>query len=128
MVIHTPRLCGEPGFRTRLEQREEAPIRCREVLDTPEAVAEATHPEMGESEHPLSRRSSHQKQHRIERAAHSAQADETPSAGDKSKAEKLLARIAKEFGKRGCQVKVDDMFVSWDEKSGKSKGFVYIHT
>lgn len=41
MVIHTPRLCGEPGFKTRLEQREEAPIRCREVLDSEEAVAAA---------------------------------------------------------------------------------------
>lgn len=39
MVIHTPRLCGEPGFKTRLEQREEAPIQCREVLDSEEAVA-----------------------------------------------------------------------------------------
>ncbi len=33
MVIHTPRLCGEPGFRTQLEQREETYIRCREVVD-----------------------------------------------------------------------------------------------
>lgn len=38
MVINTPRLCGEPGFRTRLEQREEALIRCREILDSPEDV------------------------------------------------------------------------------------------
>ena len=33
MVIHTPRLCGEPGFKNRLQQREEAHIRCREILD-----------------------------------------------------------------------------------------------
>ncbi|KAI5122070.1 hypothetical protein M0805_006053 [Coniferiporia weirii] len=39
MVINTPRLCGEPGFKTRLEQRDEAFIRCREVLDSEEAIA-----------------------------------------------------------------------------------------
>lgn len=43
---------------------------------------------------------------------------------DKSKAEKLLARIAKEFGKKGSNVKADDMFIPWDEKTGKSKGCV----
>lgn len=33
MVIHTPRLCGEPGFKTRVEQGEEAYIRCRQIVD-----------------------------------------------------------------------------------------------
>ena len=33
MVIHTPRLCSEPGFKTRLEQRREAVIQCREIVD-----------------------------------------------------------------------------------------------
>jgi len=33
LVIHTPRLCGEPGFKSRLEQMPEAAIRCREVLN-----------------------------------------------------------------------------------------------
>ncbi|CAL1704373.1 unnamed protein product [Somion occarium] len=34
-VIHiaTPRLCGEPGFRSRLDAREESFIRCREILN-----------------------------------------------------------------------------------------------
>lgn len=41
MVIHTPRLCGVPGFHTRLEQRAEAPVRCREILPTQEDVASA---------------------------------------------------------------------------------------
>ena len=41
---------------------------------------------------------------------------------DKSKVDKLLARIAKEFSKKGSPVKVDDMFIPWDEKTGKSKG------
>lgn len=34
LVINTPRLCGEPGFRSPLDSRDEAPIRCREVVDT----------------------------------------------------------------------------------------------
>ncbi|KAI0831424.1 hypothetical protein BC628DRAFT_1407888 [Trametes gibbosa] len=37
-VVHiaTPRLCGEPGFRSRVDAEEEHFIRCREVLDGPE--------------------------------------------------------------------------------------------
>ncbi|KAH9484225.1 Protein OS-9-like protein [Psilocybe cubensis] len=34
LVIHTPRLCGEPGFRSRRDSVGEAEIRCREVVDT----------------------------------------------------------------------------------------------
>lgn len=41
---------------------------------------------------------------------------------DKSKLEKLLAKVAKEFSKKGCPIKADDIFVPWDESSGKSKG------
>ncbi|KAF8274961.1 hypothetical protein EI94DRAFT_1768293 [Lactarius quietus] len=33
LVINTPRLCGEPGFKSRVDQHEEALIRCREVVD-----------------------------------------------------------------------------------------------
>ena len=33
LVINTPRLCGEPGFKSRVDQHEEAPIRCRLVVD-----------------------------------------------------------------------------------------------
>ena len=33
LVIHTPRLCGEPGFKSRRDSVDEAPIRCREVVD-----------------------------------------------------------------------------------------------
>lgn len=46
---------------------------------------------------------------------------------DRSKLEKLLARISKEFGRKGAPIKPDDMFVPWDEKSGKSKGCVVLH-
>ncbi|KAJ2912307.1 hypothetical protein MD484_g8115, partial [Candolleomyces efflorescens] len=33
LVIHTPRLCGEPGFKSKRDSGEETPIRCREVVD-----------------------------------------------------------------------------------------------
>ncbi|KAF8163220.1 hypothetical protein B0H34DRAFT_794953 [Crassisporium funariophilum] len=33
LVVHTPRLCGEPGFKSRRDAGEEAQIRCREVVD-----------------------------------------------------------------------------------------------
>jgi len=35
LVIHTPRLCGEPGFKSRAEHSEAAPIRCRQIMDDP---------------------------------------------------------------------------------------------
>lgn len=37
LVIHTPRLCGEPGFKSHLEQVPEAEIQCREVLSDGES-------------------------------------------------------------------------------------------
>lgn len=33
LVVQTPRLCGEPGFRSRRDTGEEAEIRCREIVD-----------------------------------------------------------------------------------------------
>ncbi|KZT44058.1 hypothetical protein SISSUDRAFT_968615, partial [Sistotremastrum suecicum HHB10207 ss-3] len=48
LVIHTPRLCNEPGFKSRLEQMEEAPIRCRQIVDDVKGVE----PSLAESEHP----------------------------------------------------------------------------
>ena len=41
---------------------------------------------------------------------------------DASKRDKLLARIAKDFGRKGAPVKTEDMFVPWDDAKGKSKG------
>lgn len=32
LVIHTPRLCGEPGFKSERDTHEESVLRCREVL------------------------------------------------------------------------------------------------
>jgi translation initiation factor 3 subunit B len=43
---------------------------------------------------------------------------------DKSKLDKLLAKIAKEFSRKGAPVKVDDIFVPWDDTKDKSKGCV----
>ena len=45
---------------------------------------------------------------------------------DNSKLEKLLAKICKEFGKKGAHIRPDDIFVPWDEKTGKSKGYASI--
>ncbi|KAF8349972.1 hypothetical protein F5887DRAFT_877182 [Amanita rubescens] len=45
---------------------------------------------------------------------------------DKSKEERLLTKIAKEFTKKGVSIKPDDIYLPWDNKSGKSKGFVFI--
>lgn len=51
LVINTPRLCGEPGFKSRLDQREEAFIRCREVVDA-DGLA-AANPDIPEADHPI---------------------------------------------------------------------------
>ncbi|PPQ70956.1 hypothetical protein CVT24_009956 [Panaeolus cyanescens] len=34
LVVHTPRLCGEPGFKSRRDIVEDSQIRCREVVET----------------------------------------------------------------------------------------------
>lgn len=52
LVIHTPRLCGEPGFKSRLEQMPETAIRCREVVDNVESVD----PTLPEARHPFKRK------------------------------------------------------------------------
>ncbi|KAF9015242.1 translation initiation factor eIF-3b [Cyathus striatus] len=45
---------------------------------------------------------------------------------DKSKAEKLFAKVAKEFSRKGVSIKPDDIFMPWDEAVGKSKGYLFI--
>ena len=48
LVIHTPRLCVEPGFKSRRDAEKQAQIRCREIVDKkPEDQAQlppAEHP------------------------------------------------------------------------------------
>ena len=54
LVINTPRLCGEPGFKSRNDQRDAALIRCRQVVDaTTLANADSSLPE---ADHPFSQR------------------------------------------------------------------------
>ncbi|KDR85099.1 hypothetical protein GALMADRAFT_233724 [Galerina marginata CBS 339.88] len=45
---------------------------------------------------------------------------------DKSKLERLLTKVVKEFSKKGVSVKADDMYMPWDNASGKSKGFMFV--
>jgi protein OS-9 len=48
LVVHTPRLCGEPGFKSRHETSEESLIRCREIVhsmpDLQANIPDADHP------------------------------------------------------------------------------------
>ncbi|KAL0951051.1 hypothetical protein HGRIS_007791 [Hohenbuehelia grisea] len=45
---------------------------------------------------------------------------------DKSKYDRLVAKIAKDFNKKGCSIKPDDIFMPWDDAAGKSKGYLFI--
>jgi hypothetical protein len=41
---------------------------------------------------------------------------------DKSRLERLLSKIAKEFTRKGAAIKVDDISMPWNDKTGKSHG------
>lgn len=41
---------------------------------------------------------------------------------DKSKLDKLVAKICKEFSRKGVPIKPDDIFLPWDDAKGKSQG------
>jgi translation initiation factor 3 subunit B len=41
---------------------------------------------------------------------------------DKSKQEKLVAKICKEFSRKGVPIKPEDIFLPWDDAKGKSQG------
>ncbi|KAJ3879082.1 eukaryotic translation initiation factor eIF2A-domain-containing protein [Lentinula edodes] len=45
---------------------------------------------------------------------------------DNSKLERLLTKICKEFSRKGVPVKQDDIFMPWDEATGKSKGYLFM--
>ncbi|TRM65679.1 eukaryotic translation initiation factor eIF2A-domain-containing protein [Schizophyllum amplum] len=45
---------------------------------------------------------------------------------DRSKQERLVAKICKDFGKKGVHVKPDNIYMPWDDKVGKSRGFLFI--
>ena len=38
LVIQTPRLCGDPAFRSRRDSQEQSTIRCREVIQSAEEL------------------------------------------------------------------------------------------
>ncbi|KAF4608390.1 Protein OS-9 [Pleurotus pulmonarius] len=52
LVINTPRLCGEPGFRSPRDTRSEALIRCRAVVDSPQDFP-AFDNKLAESDYPF---------------------------------------------------------------------------
>jgi protein OS-9 len=52
LVVHTPRLCGEPGFKSRIDQTADAPIRCREIVDKINPKDERS---LTSSRHPVAR-------------------------------------------------------------------------
>ena len=43
---------------------------------------------------------------------------------DRSKLDKLLQKIAKDFSRKGCAIKPENITVPWDDAKGKSKGCV----
>jgi translation initiation factor 3 subunit B len=45
---------------------------------------------------------------------------------DKTKEERLLTKIAREFTKKGAPIKSDDIYLPWDSQSGKSKGYAHL--
>lgn len=49
--------------------------------------------------------------------------DGVPIIG-RDKLEKLLAKICKEFSRKGVTIKPDDIHTPWDDSTGKSKGCV----
>ena len=45
---------------------------------------------------------------------------------DKTRLDRLLSKMSKDFGKKGVPVKPEDMFVPWDDATDKNKGCVRI--
>ncbi|KAG9314455.1 translation initiation factor eIF-3b [Chiua virens] len=45
---------------------------------------------------------------------------------DKSKLDKLLVKISKEFTKKGAALKPENIFVPWDNGTEKSKGYLFV--
>lgn len=43
---------------------------------------------------------------------------------DESKRDRLLTKAAKEFSKKGVSVRQDDIFMPWNDSTGKNKGCV----
>ena len=53
LVIQTPRLCGDPAFRSRRDSQEQSTIRCREVIQSIEELESNEPPSGVEAQVPL---------------------------------------------------------------------------
>lgn len=53
LVIQTPRLCGDPAFRSRRDSQEQSTIRCREIIQSHEELKEDDLPPDVEAQVPL---------------------------------------------------------------------------
>ena len=53
LVIQTPRLCGDPAFRSRRDSHEQSTIRCREIIQSAEELKGDDLPPDVESQVPL---------------------------------------------------------------------------
>jgi len=53
LVIQTPRLCGDPAFRSRRDSQEQSTIRCREIIQSPEELKGNNLPPDVEAQVPL---------------------------------------------------------------------------
>lgn len=53
LVIQTPRLCGDPAFRSRRDSQEQSTIRCREIIQSVEELKSNDLPPEVEAQIPL---------------------------------------------------------------------------
>jgi len=53
LVIQTPRLCGDPAFRSRRDSQEQSTIQCREIIQSAEELKENDLPPEVEAQVPL---------------------------------------------------------------------------
>jgi len=53
LVIQTPRLCGDPAFRSRRDSQEQSTIRCREIIQSVEDLKDNNLPLEVEAQVPL---------------------------------------------------------------------------
>ncbi|KAG6895997.1 hypothetical protein C0992_010972 [Termitomyces sp. T32_za158] len=45
---------------------------------------------------------------------------------DESKRERLLNKFCKEFGRKGVTIKPEDVYMPWNDATGKSKGYAFV--
>ena len=53
LVIQTPRLCGDPAFRSRRDSQEQSTIRCREIVQSAQELKDDNLPHEVEAQVPL---------------------------------------------------------------------------